>query len=51
VNAEDQYLILTGIIRTEDISSENLISSANIADAKIYYTGKGVVDDKQRPGC
>ncbi len=50
VNAEDQYLILTGIIRTEDITSENVIASANISDAKIYYTGKGVVDDKVRPG-
>jgi flagellar L-ring protein precursor FlgH len=50
VNAEDQYVILTGIIRTDDITATNVISSSNIADARIYYTGKGVVDDKQRPG-
>ena len=50
VNAEDQYLILTGIIRPDDIATDNTILSQYIADAKIVYTGKGVVDDKQRPG-
>jgi flagellar L-ring protein precursor FlgH len=50
VNAEDQYLVLTGVIRPEDISSENTIASYYVADAKIYYAGKGVIDDKQRPG-
>lgn len=50
VNAEDQYLILTGIIRPDDIATDNTILSQYIADAKIVYTGKGVVDDKMRPG-
>jgi flagellar L-ring protein precursor FlgH len=50
INAEDQYLILTGIIRPDDIASDNTIASSYIADAKIVYTGKGVVDDKMRPG-
>jgi flagellar L-ring protein precursor FlgH len=50
VNAEDQYLIITGIVRPDDIASDNTILSQNIADAKIVYTGKGVVDDKMRPG-
>ena len=50
INAEDQYIIITGIIRSEDITTDNNISSSNIADARIFYTGKGVVDDKQRPG-
>jgi flagellar L-ring protein precursor FlgH len=50
VNAEDQYLILTGIIRPDDIGADNTILSQYIADAKIVYTGKGVVDDKMRPG-
>jgi flagellar L-ring protein precursor FlgH len=50
VNAEDQYLIVTGIVRPDDIASDNTILSQNIADAKIVYTGKGVVDDKMRPG-
>lgn len=50
VNEEDQYIIITGIIRPEDITSENIILSSNIADARIVYTGKGVVDDKMHPG-
>ncbi|MEN6464441.1 MAG: flagellar basal body L-ring protein FlgH [Syntrophaceae bacterium] len=50
VNNEDQFIIITGIIRPEDISTDNLIYSSNIADARIIYTGKGVVDDKMHPG-
>jgi len=50
VNAEDQYLVLAGIVRPEDITSDNTVSSRYIADARIVYTGRGVVDDKMRPG-
>lgn len=50
VNAEDQYIIISGIIRPEDIASDNVISSQYIADARIAYTGKGVINDKMRPG-
>ncbi|MCX5834268.1 MAG: flagellar basal body L-ring protein FlgH [Deltaproteobacteria bacterium] len=50
VNAEDQFMILTGVIRPEDITTDNLILSQYIADARIVYTGRGVVDDKMRPG-
>lgn len=50
VNAEDQFMILTGVIRPEDITTDNLILSQYIANARIVYTGRGVVDDKMRPG-
>lgn len=50
VNNEDQIILLEGIIRPSDISSTNIVNSANILDAKIAYTGKGVISDKQRPG-
>lgn len=50
VNAEDQYIVISGIIRPDDITSDNVISSQYIADAKIVYTGDGVVNDKMRPG-
>jgi flagellar L-ring protein precursor FlgH len=50
VNAEDQYIIMNGIIRPEDITSDNLIYSQYIADARIIYTGDGVINDKMRPG-
>lgn len=50
VNAEDQYIILTGVIRPEDITSDNTVSSRFVADARIVYGGRGVVNDKMRPG-
>lgn len=50
INAEDQFIVISGIIRPEDITSDNLIASQYISDARILYTGKGVVNDKLRPG-
>jgi flagellar L-ring protein FlgH len=49
VNAEDQFILMSGIIRPEDITSDNLIYSQSIADARIIYTGDSVVNDKMRP--
>jgi flagellar L-ring protein precursor FlgH len=50
VNNEKQYIALTGIIRPRDISSNNVVLSTYISDAKIVYTGTGVVNDRQNPG-
>ncbi len=50
INDEKQYLVLSGIIRSWDISSNNVVLSTYISDAKIAYTGKGVVNDRQNPG-
>jgi len=50
VNDETQLLTISGVIRPEDISPDNTISSAQIADAEITLQGKGVIADKQRPG-
>jgi flagellar L-ring protein FlgH len=50
VNAEDQFIIITGIIRPDDITSDNTVASQYIADARIFYTGDGVINDKMRPG-
>jgi flagellar L-ring protein precursor FlgH len=50
VNAEDQFIIITGIVRTDDIAAENTVASQYIADARIVYTGDGVINDKMRPG-
>ena len=49
-NNENQLIILSGIIRPRDISDENVIMSTFISDAKIAYSGSGIVDDRQRPG-
>ena len=50
VNNETQLLYVTGIVRPEDIGPGNTVLSSYIADAKITYTGSGVVSDKQRMG-
>ena len=47
VNNEKQFLILSGIIRPQDISQNNIVYSSNIADAKITYTGQGILSEKQ----
>jgi flagellar L-ring protein precursor FlgH len=50
VNNEEQYMTLTGIVRPEDISRDNVVLSSQIADAHITFGGIGVVADKQRSG-
>jgi flagellar L-ring protein precursor FlgH len=50
VNKETQKLVLTGIVRPADISSGNTVPSYLVADAEIYYEGKGPIAGKQREG-
>ena len=50
VNGETQYIILQGIVRPSDVTASNTVYSTQLADAKIYYTGRGVLSDKQKPG-
>jgi flagellar L-ring protein FlgH len=50
VNNEKEIVVLRGIIRPDDISTSNTISSAYVADAQIYLVGDGVLDDKQSQG-
>jgi flagellar L-ring protein precursor FlgH len=50
VNHEQQLIHLSGIVRQQDITPENLIDSKYVLDANIVYSGKGVIDEKQKPG-
>lgn len=50
VNNETQYINVSGVVRPEDIGSDNHVKSTYLADAKIAYSGSGVIADKQRPG-
>ena len=50
VNNEDQMMVITGLIRRVDIGFDNTISSQQIANASIVYTGKGVISDEQDVG-
>jgi flagellar L-ring protein precursor FlgH len=50
VNEETEYLVLTGVIRSKDVASDNSVLSTQVADLGINYYGKGVIADKQKPG-
>ncbi len=50
VNHEDQVIVLEGTVRPRDISQDNVVNSSLIADARVSYTGNGVISDRQRPG-
>lgn len=50
VNHETQYIVISGIVRPEDISRDNIVLSTYIADASIVYSGRGVINDHQKPG-
>ncbi len=50
VNSERQIMTIAGIVRRVDVNTKNTVQSTAIADAKIEYSGLGVVDDVQRPG-
>jgi len=50
IDKEKRFIILSGIVRPEDVEFDNTVSSSKIADARIEYTGTGVISDKQSPG-
>lgn len=50
VDHEVQYIVVSGVIRPDDIDSDNRVQSTALADARIEYYGKGALADKQTPG-
>jgi flagellar L-ring protein precursor FlgH len=50
INRENQIIQLSGVVRPRDINADNQVLSTYIADARISYSGSGVVNDRQKPG-
>jgi flagellar L-ring protein precursor FlgH len=50
INGDRQIVVLTGVARVADISPQNVISSAAIAQLRIRYFGRGLMKDSLTPG-
>lgn len=49
VNAEIRELLVTGVIRPEDIESDNTIGHTKIAEMRVRYGGSGTLSGLQQP--
>ncbi len=50
INEELNTMVLTGIIRPDDVSANNVVLSSRIANAEIFYTGRGPLTNTNKRG-
>ena len=50
LNQGDEIIYVSGIVRPEDVTQDNLVSSRRLAQAKISYTGKGDIAETNTMG-
>ena len=49
-SGENQTIVLHGVVRSDDVASDDTVYSYNVADATIQIIGKGTVTDEQNKG-
>ena len=49
-SGETQYMVLHGVVRGDDIASDDTVNSTNIADAGIEVVSKGALSDAEKQG-
>ncbi len=50
INKETEQVALTGIIRTNDLRSDNSVYTAAVGDLRIEFNGKGIASADNAPG-
>jgi len=49
-SGETQYVVLHGLVRGDDVASDNTVQSSNIADARVEFISEGTLTDAQKRG-
>ena len=50
LNTGDELMRISGLVRADDISTDNTVSSTRVADARITYSGTSAFADASQPG-
>lgn len=50
LNQGDEFIRLAGLVRLDDINRYNQVSSQSVANARISYAGRGVLNDSNSAG-
>lgn len=50
LNQGQEFVRISGIVRPQDVSTANTVFSTQVADARIAYSGEGMLADANRPG-
>ena len=50
INGDRQMLVLTGVVRSADINTANVVPSTAIGQMRIRYFGRGLMKDNLEPG-
>ena len=50
VNDETQIMLVSGLVRAQDVDADNSVESSQLVDSDVQYYGEGVLADKQQSG-